>query len=431
MTIQSGLQLKLNLASYLLKLTGAARRAGSIVMLLVLVTGCATYQGKVYEARKLISINQPSQAAAQLEPLANEEGKDQLIYLLDYATALQLAGRYKDSARAFERAERIADIQDYHSLSKITSSLLLSEEMVQYKGESFEKVLINGVNAINYVEMGDLDEALVEVRKLNQKLHKYRTEAKRDYDENPYAYYLSGLIWEADRKWDDAYIAYKNAYELAPEYTPLHEDLIRTALKAQRPDELEKWKKEFPEVKVRPEWRDSSMGEIVLLFQQGWGPRKEPRSESPRFPRLVPVGSSTAQAKLVVSSTHAVASQPIFSVEKVAIKTLDDDFARLVATRVAGVAAKAVIADQIRQKNQLLGQLAWIAMNVADRADLRQWSTLPETFQVARIWVKAGKYKVTAQGLDGSGSPTGDAMPERDVDLRAGRKAFVTWRSLR
>lgn len=394
-------------------------------------SGCATYQTKVSIARDSMKHGELEKAVQELEPLATQEGKDQLVYMLDYATVLQKAGRYQESARFFDKAERVADIQDYHSLSKVTSSLLLSEEMIQYKGDDYEKVLINAVNAVNFLEMGDLDGALVEVRKLNNKLYRYKYEAKRDYEQNPFAFYLSALIWEADRKWDDAYIAFKNAYEVLPSYEPLKEDLIRSAIRAQRPDEAEKWQKKFPDVKVDPSWRDRSMGEIVLVFMQGWGPRKRPRPDSPRFPYLVPIPSETQSAKLIVNETREAQTNRIFDVQSIAIKTLNDDYARLVASRVAGIATKAVVADQIRQKDETLGAIAWIAMNVADRADLRQWSTLPQTFQIARIPVKAGRYKVKSIGLSANGAPTGEEMPEREIEVKPGRKTFVSWRSVR
>jgi hypothetical protein len=98
---------------------------------------------------------------------------------------------------------------------------------------------------------------------------------------------------------------------------------------------------------------------------------------------------------------------------------------------VAGIATKAVVADQIRQKNELLGTLAWVALNVADRADLRQWSTLPEGFQIARIPVKAGRYKVRAVGLDGGGNTAGEESPAREIEVKPGKKAFLSWRSVR
>lgn len=399
--------------------------------------GCASYQTKVAGARDAMRRGTLPEAIKQLEPLANKEGDDQLVYLLDYGTVLQQAGQYKESAKALNRAEKIADIQDYHSLSKVASSLILSEEMVQYKGDDYEKVLINAMNAINYLEMGDLDEALVEVRRLNHKLLKFKNEAKRNYEQNPFAFYLAAVIYEAGQKWDDAYISYKSAFEVAPSYAPLREDLIRAAIRAQRLEDVEKWKKLFPEVVIRPEWRDRAAGEIVLVYMQGWGPRKYPRPENHRYPYLQPIGSQVHRVQITATPGSGngnggeAESFKIFSVQEVAIKTLNDDYTRLVATRVGGVVAKAVVADQIAQKNKLLGQVAWIAMNAADRADLRQWSTLPESFHFARLPIKAGKYKVAITGIDSGGNFTPDPPPEREVVVPAGKKGFLTWRSVK
>jgi hypothetical protein len=393
-----------------------------------LLSGCATYQTKVDDARRALAQEDPAKAAGLLEPLAHKPSDDQLVYLLDYATALQDAHRYKESTQAYQEAAKIADIQDYHSISKITASLLLSEEMVQYKGDDYEKVLIHAMNAVNYLELGELDEALVEVRDLNTMLYKFKYEAKKDYDQNPFAFYLSALIYEADHEYDDAYIAYKAAYAVAPNYAPLREDLVRAALNAQRPEEVAKWRAQFPEVKAKR--RDRSMGELVLVYQQGWGPRKVPRPESPRFPMLIPYSSNTQSANLIAGDMQIQTSR-IFSVTDTAIKTLNDDYARLVGMRLAGIGAKAVVADQIGQKNKALGAVAWLAMNLADRADLRQWSTLPQTFQIARLPLKPGTYKVNVEGLGYGNTPSGENMPEREVVIRPGKKTFISWRSVR
>lgn len=407
------------------------------IMFVLLQVGCATYQAKVDDARRLLIVD-PEQAVEKLKPLADEEGRDQLVYLLDYATALQTAGRYEESVRAFLRAEKLADLKDYHSITNVAGSLALSEEMVQYKGEDFEKVLINNMNALNFLAMGRLDEALVEVRRVNEKLTKLRIDGKKDFNQSPLAFYLGAMIWESDRKFDDAYIAYKKAYDVAPTFKPLREDLIRAAIRAQRPEELEKWKKAFPEVVVRPEWRDRNMGEIVVLYLHGWGPRKQPRPESPRFPKLVSVtydrpilGVSVSTGTTESGKLEAYASgSEIYSIDEVAIKALEGDYGRLVGSRIAGVAAKAVLADQLRQKDNVVGQLAWIAMNLADRADLRQWSTLPSAFQVARIPLKAGTYQIQLQSGGAFAPITGKSIAAsvRTVEVRPQSKSFVIWR---
>ncbi len=411
--------------------------------ILVLQTGCATYQHKVKEARSHIASRNPTKAAELLKPLAEEEGNDQLVYLLDYGIALHEEGKYKESARVLSDAEKIADIQDYTSLSKETASLVLSEGMVQYKGDDYEKVLINAMNAINFVMLDNLESALVEVRRLNNKLHLYKTEAKRDYEQNPFAYYLSAIIWEADRKYDDAYIAYKKTYELHPGYEPLKEDLVRASIKAQREDDTAKWLRQFNDVKVKPEWKDKSLGELVVIYQQGWGPRKAPNPQSPRFPMLLPQMSYTTHARIevgppddgglasgrVVHTTEE--TKEIYNVTNVAIKTLDDQYAGLIAKRVAGIATKAIVSDQIRQKNEVLGAISWIALNLTDQADLRQWSTLPGGLQISRIPLKAGKYNISIKGLAATGSETGEALPPKLIEIKPGQKSFLTWRSFR
>src|SRR5689334_14642284 len=109
--------------------------------LVFVLSACSTYQTKVGHARDLMRDGNYEKAVSVLEPLANAESDDQLVYLLDYGVALQLAGRYDDSIKAFLKADKLAEIQDYHSLSRVAGLLLLNEGMVQYKGEDYEKLL--------------------------------------------------------------------------------------------------------------------------------------------------------------------------------------------------------------------------------------------------------------------------------------------------
>lgn len=398
----------------------------------VSLAGCASYQHTVSEARSLLG-RDPHQAALKLEKNANQEGKDQLVYLLDYATALQSAGDYQKSTEYFLKADQMADEKDYHSVTKITGSLLFNEGMVQYKGDDYEKLLINAMLAVNFLMQGDLDGALVETRRINEKLEYYRIEEKKNYDQNPFAVYLSALIWEADRKWDDAYIAFEKAYRLNPHIPYLREDLVRSAKRAQRIDTFNKWKKEFG-IQWKKEWDSKELGELVVIYFQGWGPRKYPNPEAPRFPKLYPVDSFTRQAKVIVEEPSANTeefSQMVCSVQDIAIKTFNDQYGALVAKRIAALATKEIVADQIRQKDESLGLLAAIVMHASDQADLRQWSLLPQSFQVAKLRLKPGEHTIRVIGLTDSGAPTGEESAPLKVTIQPGKKTFITWRSYR
>jgi len=393
------------------------------------LSGCATYQGKISSARTLMLLGRPGEAAKSLQKLAMTPGDDQLVYLLDYATFLQQAGDYDESTKAFLKAADIAEIKDYHSLSRIAGSLIFSEEMVQYKGEDYEKLMIHIMLAINFVMKRDFDGAMVEVRRLDNKLHKYRMEAKRDYEQNPFARYLSGMIWEEDKKWDDAYIDYEHTFELRPGIEMIKADLIRSSERAQRRKKNREWRERFSEVKLNRWWTKKNHGELVLLYLQGRAPVKKPHPASHRIPKLYAVSSDTRFARVSVDGTPAATSETIYSVQDVAIKTLDDAYAGLIAKRVGGVVAKKVLADKISEKNELLGAIAWIGLNITDRADLRQWSTLPESIQVARIPLVEGEHKISLEGLGMSKHLTSQPVVEKIVKIERGRKTFLLWQT--
>lgn len=398
--------------------------------LILVLVGCASYPAEMREVKTRLRDGNPQAAAEVLKEKAFVDSDDQVVFLFEYGTAEQVSKDYKNSNRAFLLAEELTEIKDYHSLSRITGSLLLNEGMIQYKGEDYEKVLLNAMLAINFLMLGDLEAAMVETRRMNEKLYRYRFEAKKDYEQNPFAFYLAAMIREETKDWDGAYIDFKRVYDLNPNIPYLEEDLVRAASRARRTEDLKKWKTQF-KVQENPAWNNKDYGELVLIYQQGWAPVKQPHPSWPRIPKLHPVPSTTNVAQIVVEDGEKETSQPVFSVEEVAIKTLDDLYAGLIAKRAAGIAAKAVVADQVRQKNQLLGDLAFIGMNLADRADLRQWSTLPESFQVAKLWLKKGKYKIKIQGLDSQGRLTSEYHEGIEVEVKPRKKTFLSWRSVK
>ncbi|MBL7554862.1 MAG: hypothetical protein JNM24_03495 [Bdellovibrionaceae bacterium] len=406
----------------------------SVLVVCLLLAGCATYQSKVFKSRQLVESGQISEATSQLKVLADQEGDDQLIYVLDYATLLQYAGDFKESNQYFFKALKLIDQFDYQSVSRVTGSLLFNEEMVQYKGDTFEKIFVNAFLALNFLELNDLDSALVETRRINQKYQTYRQEEKKNFEMNSFATYLSAMIWEADGKYDDAYIAYKDAYKIDKNIGTIDDDLVRTAKKSQRVDDYKKLKAEFPQVKEDPSWYDKSQGEVIVIFQNGWGARKDFNPQSPRFPILRSVPAESRNARVSVEPVekngahYNAQTEFVYSVDDAAIRTLIEDQGSLVARRLGGVVAKEVAADQIRQKNELLGFVAAVAMHASDRADLRQWSFLPKEFQMVRIRVKPGKYKVRLNTQNRYTETTGNSVLEKEIEIRSGKTKFINWR---
>ncbi len=378
------------------------------------------------DARRHLADGQPQTAAEILEVKANEEGKDQVLFMLDYSLALHEAGDLKKSNETLIAVDRLAEVKDYISLSRQAGSLFLSESLIQYKSERFENLLINAYLALNFTLQGNFESALVECRRLDEKLYKLKLE-NEDPRKSFYARYLSAMIWEAEKNWDSAYIDYLNAYNInsAPEY--LKKDLIRAAWRARRNEDLKKWEKKFPQYKLSVLKKEATeMGELVFIYQQGWIPRKYPRPENFRFPYLVRQSAGFTSAQLEIDGNKEKPTEMLFRVGDEAIQTLDNDFKYLVAKKIIGVIAKEVMADQIRQKNEALGALAAIAMHAADQADLRQWSTLPDSFQLSKINLKPGEHDVVIRALGTAGETQ---IWQGKVTIKAGKKTFLTKRT--
>ncbi len=396
---------------------------------------CASYQSQVSGARNDISNGHVEKALEDLKVRANKKSDDQLIFVLDYATALQYAGRIEESNKFFMIADKLAEQMDYHSVSKVAGSMLLNEEMVQYKGDTFEKVFINAFLAMNFLKQNDYDSAMVEVRRMNEKFNKYRLDEKKAFEVNPFSRYLAATIYEATHKWDDAYIAYQETYKIDPENPTIKMDLIRSSHFARRPDDHAKWKKKFPEVDFKPEANRKQKGEIVLLYLSGWGPRKKPDPGAPLFPTLEPVYNQTQQASLVINGDKNPSSILVYDTQKAAIATLNADRPGLIARRIAARVAREVAARELAKSDKnngaILGAVAFIGMQVTERADLRQWSFLPATIQISRVPVDAGSYDVSVQGHDAGGLPNGERSLPQKIQVNPGQTQFVIWRSVK
>jgi hypothetical protein len=210
-----------------------------------LATGCAHYKYETAGARYQIFSAHPEQAIPKLKEKAEQPGKDQLLYLLDLGIAYHVAGQYQEAVSTFLKAETIAEIKDYTSITEETGTLLVTDNVKGYTGEDFEKVLINIYLALDYSLLGKHEDALVECRKVNQLLYRFINEGKRPYNQNPLAYYLSGIMYEMDRNINDAYIDYKNVRKHAPEFTMVGADLLGLARKLGFTDQAEQWRSQY------------------------------------------------------------------------------------------------------------------------------------------------------------------------------------------
>jgi hypothetical protein len=286
---------------------------------------------------------------------------------------------------------------------------------------------------MNYALMGNIEDALVEARKVNHKLHLYITEAKRKYSESAFARYLSGILYEIDQSWGDAYIDYKKTLELRPENKSVGKHLWRMAVLSGNDQELVEIEKKYsiqPEEKKSLLSKDKTHGEIIVFYENGISPIKKPNPSFHSIPQFFPRFNPMRFARVDVKSDLASFSfktELFDDIESMAILNLDEKYASIITKKAVGLAAKASLAYAVGSatKDSALGFLAFQVLNAADSADVRSWRLLPHDLQIGRFWLPPGDYVLK---LTPVGNYEKESFKEKRIHVTAGKKQFVNFR---
>ena len=100
------------------------------------------------------------------KPIYNN--KNAISLYMDKGLLEHYAGNYKNSSADLQEAERLIKEADTKSVTENVASYIANDNTKEYAGEDFENIYINVFNALNYYNQGDVDGALVEIRKLTQ-----------------------------------------------------------------------------------------------------------------------------------------------------------------------------------------------------------------------------------------------------------------------
>ncbi|HEX8704278.1 MAG TPA: hypothetical protein VF815_35935, partial [Myxococcaceae bacterium] len=369
-------------------------------------------------------------ALTELEAVARQDtGKDRLLVLLDRGMVLHAAGRWRESLQVLAEADRLAAELDVVSVSEEAGTLLTNERERAYRGEDFERLMISVLQALNYAQLGQDEDALVEVRRVNERLEKMIVDEKKPYEQLAIARYIGGILYEDQREWDSAYIDYAKALELSPGLGPLAEPLLRLAKKTGRDEVYAQLLQRFPGVPHEP--IGPGEGQVVVVVEAGLSPEKESHSRNyhPNAVELITVPvyrdrdyPQVAQVRVGQALQNAVT---VTSLSQVAKVHLDDRIGRMLAKQLAGAVVKAGVAAGAGAltKSEEVGYLTFLLLNVANAPDLRSWLSLPGEFQLARFRLPAGTHLVEVN--------YGGRVTSREVQVKPGRIAVMVTRRYR
>ncbi len=395
-------------------------------------------------------------------------GGNKLLYFLDRGYVLHVAGDYRGSIDAFEQAKKEYDALYTLSLSREAATWLVNDYLAPYRGEDFERVLVNVFQALNYCMLGEFPDALVESRQVDEQLRlinsRYNEGEKNVYKEDAFARLLSGMLYETEKNGrgdNDAYIAYAKAVRAYEEdYKTDYGTGVPLLLK-QNFLAAAQWmgSREAMEAGIKFKGEDfislpekAKKAEVVLINYNGRAPYKRETA----FPVPLPDGyvvslafpsyesrpgrvkASSLRARSVSGLVYAAESEPVEDIRAIAGQNLDNRRVRVIAKMLISSAGKYALEkaaerriEETRGDNTALGfRILSSLYNVfSNRADLRCWQTLPAEIRAARLLLEPGVYDISVETSDGAARRLGGIELGR-FNLSAGEKKFLavsTW----
>jgi hypothetical protein len=177
--------------------------------------------------------------------------RDTILYYLDKGMLSHYAGMYADSSELLEAGEAAIVAAFTKSITQGIASYMINDNMLDYPGEDYEDIYVNIFGALNYYHRGMIEDAMVEIRRMNEKLVYLATRynvmisdlqqmainsgndvpaapnATSNFNDSALARYLGMLFYRSTNRPDDARIdsqylmtAFANAPNLYPHPVP-------------------------------------------------------------------------------------------------------------------------------------------------------------------------------------------------------------------
>lgn len=409
-------------------------RSIALILLLAAAAGvfsaCSTVQpygdqlSKVYEPYRQ---GNPDRAAELITGGSYDRrmrSNDRLLWHLEAGKILHAAGDYQESNRYFEKSEEIivefeerADINVRAGLANI-GALATNPAALPYQGSYAERIMVNTYKAMNFMAMGNLEGARVELRRAyerqrqaveendaaisdaERRMGAHKLTARQTYDNpdlqkthgpidpalsaaygdfsNPFTTFLSGVVYIADEDFSEAAVAFRilSALPLQNGFVDYDNQLLQEHLDGE---------KTFPRRRV------------YVVFENGRAPGREEMRVDLILPEIGYTGFSFPGLAYHPSSVGALAignpssgtqvlTEQIASVDQIIAVEFQTRMPAMVARTVLSFIGKEVVSKKLRDEldgwGVLLGSLY---KAVTNRPDTRSWLTLGKEFQVASL----------------------------------------------
>ncbi|MBN2593614.1 MAG: hypothetical protein JXA81_08925 [Sedimentisphaerales bacterium] len=385
--------------------------------------------------------------------------KEDLLWTLQLGTLERLRQNYQESNNNFDRSEEMLNYFDYqNAAADSVAAIAVNENIIPYLGEEYDGIMVNTYKALNFMALGENDQARVEfnraldrqrrakeifageIKKLQNELDKeqekegsqvkknvdnpqinkliddkypglYEFEAYPDFV-NPLTTYIAGVFFNLIGDHSKAVTFLKESCGMVKDNEYIARDLAVTEKVLDGQAEL----------------KDT----VWVVFENGLGPVKEEfRIDIPLFiasDQVKYFGIALPMLKFreqvypylsIGADGKNYNTQMVANMDRVVQTEFSKDFKGILTRAIISATAKAVAQYALDKKDssspKIVSLLATVYSMATTAADVRIWTTLPKNFQVARLPIPPDR-KITIE------PPGGESFP---VEIPACRNAIV------
>ena len=360
--------------------------------------------------------------------------KEDLLWAMQLGSIERLNKNYSQSNDYFNKSEKMLNYFDYQNKTlDSAASIAANENIVPYVGEEYDGIMVNTYKALNYMALGNEEDARVEfnraterqrraaelfaeeIKKLDKEIEKedakdnstvkdnvdnpeiqklieekysnlFNFKAYPDFV-NPFSTYIAGVFFDLIGDYSKATGLLKQSYGMVSDNDYIGEDFALT-------EQVLDGKKEFKNM-------------VWVVFENGMGPVKEeiridiplfinkPRNKKADFkyfgialPKLV-FRDEAFPYLTVEGGGKNCKTQVVANMDTVIQTEFKKDFkgilTRAIISATSKVVAQYALSKQGNGKTQLASLLVAAYSFATTAADVRIWTTLPKDFQVARL----------------------------------------------
>lgn len=419
-------------------------RLGGALLLVVTpwLIGCGGHEARTLKFRTALDAGDSKAAIKEINEELDVDNDKQLpkdikgdnaLLVLDRGSIQQSMLKFDLSKQDFEAADKAIDMLDLaHNAGDSIGEYVFSSDAGKYQAPPYEKLMINTLDMLNYLEQKDVNGARVESRRLAVMQKYYRDSLNQG--NNPVlglGSLLAGFACEKNGENEEAMRYYNEALQFSG-FEANGETVARLATVTQyKSPRIKAAVDKYPGVKI-DDLANANEGEV--LFVIGYG--RVPHKVAERIPiglaltlfadSISPTDREAAN-KLAVQGLVTWINFPTLAKGRggysVPAARLDNGFLQLeeavnveqevrkewkkiegkiIVSAITRMVARVLVGQGIQSaagRDNVVGLLASIGaqatLTALDTPDTRSWETLPARVAVARVRVPAGRHHVS------------------------------------